>query len=91
MAAFCLENQKEHPAAMIKKALEMFGKDIAISFSGAEDVLLVEYAKQSGLPFRVFALDTGRLHPETYELYSDVEKKYNIRIEYTFPDAEAVS
>jgi adenylyl-sulfate reductase (glutathione) len=51
---------------MVKRALEMYGNDIAISFSGAEDVLLVEYAKQSGLPFRVFALDTGRLHPETY-------------------------
>jgi adenylyl-sulfate reductase (glutathione) len=51
---------------MIKAALEMYGEDIAISFSGAEDVLLVEYASQSGLPFRVFALDTGRLHPETY-------------------------
>lgn len=63
---------------------------MAISFSGAEDVILIEYAKQTGLPFRVFSLDTGRLHPETYELFEQVEKHYGIKIEYTFPDAEGV-
>ena len=42
---------------------------IVCSFSGAEDVVLVEYAKQAGVPFRVFSLDTGRLHPETYQLF----------------------
>lgn len=45
MTAFCNENKIEHPATVVKKALEMYGEDIAISFSGAEDVLLVEYAK----------------------------------------------
>ena len=34
------------------------------------------------------SLDTGRLNPETYKLFHDVEKRYNIRIEYTFPDAQ---
>lgn len=36
------------------------------------------------------SLDTGRLNPETYRLFDKVEKHYNIRIEYTFPDAEKV-
>jgi len=70
--------------------LETFGKDVAISFSGAEDVILIEYAKQLGIPFRVFSLDTGRLHPETYKLFEDVEKHYNIKIEYCFPEANDV-
>lgn len=34
------------------------------------------------------SLDTGRLNPETYRLFDKVEKHYNIRIEYTFPEAE---
>ena len=82
--------QNESAAAMVKQALETFGNEIAISFSGAEDVLLIEYAKQSGLPFRVFSLDTGRLHPETYRLFEAVEKHYNIKIEYCFPSSREV-
>ena len=63
---------------------------MAISFSGAEDVLLIEYAAQTGLPFRVFSLDTGRLHAETYRFFQAVEERYRLHIEYTFPDAPAV-
>jgi len=33
-------------------------------------------------------LDTGRLNPETYQLFDAVEKHYGIHIEYTFPDAQ---
>jgi adenylyl-sulfate reductase (glutathione) len=75
---------------VVTRALEVFGNDVAISFSGAEDVLLIEYAKQSGKPFRVFSLDTGRLHAETYRFFDEVEKHYGIRIEYCFPQAQAV-
>jgi adenylyl-sulfate reductase (glutathione) len=53
-------------------------------------VALIEYAKLTGRPFRVFSLDTGRLNPETYQLFDRVEKHYGIRIEYMFPDASEV-
>lgn len=75
------------PLAIMDKALETYGNDIAIAFSGAEDVALIEYAHLTGRPFRVFSLDTGRLNPETYKFFDSVEKHYNIRIEYMFPDA----
>ncbi|EYU33889.1 hypothetical protein ABFS82_08G150800 [Erythranthe guttata] len=78
------------PLQIMDKALEKFGNDIAIAFSGAEDVALIEYAHLTGRPFRVFSLDTGRLNPETYKFFDQVEKRYNIRIEYTFPEAEEV-
>lgn len=68
-------------------ALRTFGDDVAIAFSGAEDVALIEYAHLTGRPYRVFSLDTGRLNKETYQLFDAVEKHYGIRIEYTFPDA----
>ncbi|KAF9590269.1 hypothetical protein IFM89_032277, partial [Coptis chinensis] len=83
-----LENAS--PLEIMDKALEKFGNDIAIAFSGAEDVALIEYAKLTGRPFRVFSLDTGRLNPETYEFFDTVEKRYGIHIEYMFPDAVEV-
>ncbi|KAM6585710.1 hypothetical protein CsatB_012712 [Cannabis sativa] len=83
-----LENAS--PLEIMDKALEKFGNDIAIAFSGAEDVALIEYAHLTGRPFRVFSLDTGRLNPETYQFFDTVEKHYGIRIEYMFPDSVEV-
>ena len=84
----------ENAYNVLVQALEAFGDDCAISFSGAEDVLLVEYAHQwakaNGRAFRVFSLDTGRLHPQTYRLFQAVEERYGIHIEYCFPEARAV-
>lgn len=78
------------PGAIVKRALEEHGADVAISFSGAEDVLLIELAKQAELPFRVFSLDTGRLHPETYRFFAQVEKHYGLRIEYCVPEGALI-
>lgn len=83
-----LENAS--PLEIMDRALEKFGNEVAIAFSGAEDVALIEYAKLTGRPFRVFSLDTGRLNPETYKFFDTVEKHYGIRIEYMFPDAVEV-
>ncbi|KAK7332331.1 hypothetical protein VNO80_29081 [Phaseolus coccineus] len=83
-----LENAS--PLEIMDKALEKFGNDIAIAFSGAEDVALIEYAHLTGRPYRVFSLDTGRLNPETYRFFDAVEKHYGIHIEYMFPDSVEV-
>lgn len=84
------ELENASPLQIMDKALATFGNDIAIAFSGAEDVALIEYAKLTGRPFRVFSLDTGRLNPETYQFFDQVEKTYGIHIEYMFPDAVEV-
>ncbi|KAH7569473.1 hypothetical protein JRO89_XS06G0167800 [Xanthoceras sorbifolium] len=78
------------PLEIMDKALEKFGNDIAIAFSGAEDVALIEYAHLTGRPYRVFSLDTGRLNPETYHFFDTVEKHYGIHMEYMFPDSVEV-
>lgn len=83
-----LEN--ESPLLIMDHALSSFEGDVAIAFSGAEDVALIEYAHLTGRKYRVFSLDTGRLNPETYQLFDAVEKHYGIKIEYTFPDAQEV-
>ncbi|KAF5742161.1 APS reductase [Tripterygium wilfordii] len=84
------ELENVSPFEIMDKALEKFGNDIAIAFSGAEDVALIEYAHLTGRPFRVFSPDTGRLNPETYQFFDKVEKHYGINIEYMFPDAVEV-
>lgn len=84
------ELENASPLEIMDKALAKFGNDIAIAFSGAEDVALIEYARLTGRPFRVFSLDTGRLNPETYKFFDTVEKHYGIHIEYMFPDAVEV-
>lgn len=78
------------PERIVARALELGGDTLAISFSGAEDVLLLEYAKRSGHPFRVITLDTGRLHAETYRFLDQVAQHYDVRIELAFPTAERV-
>ena len=40
--------------------------------------------------FRVFCLDTGRLHAETYQFLERVREHYKIEIEAFFPQPEAV-
>ncbi|MDO2290946.1 phosphoadenosine phosphosulfate reductase family protein, partial [Escherichia coli] len=43
-----------------------------MSFSGAEDVVLVDMAWKLNRNVKVFSLDTGRLHPETYRFIDQV-------------------
>jgi phosphoadenosine phosphosulfate reductase len=74
-----------HPADILAFAVERCSPDIAISFSGAEDVVLLDFASRLDLPHRVITLDTGRLHPETYQFIDQVREHYGIEIELFFP------
>lgn len=82
------EYENRTPQEIIDLALSKF-TNIAISFSGAEDVVLIDMAKKTGKKFRVFSLDTGRLHPETYQFLEEVRKTYNIDIEIFFANRDA--
>jgi phosphoadenosine phosphosulfate reductase len=77
-----------HPSEVLRFGLERWGASLGIAFSGAEDVVLVHMARESGLPFAVFCLDTGRLHPETYRFIDTVRRRYQIEIDMVSPEAE---
>ncbi|PPD32893.1 MAG: phosphoadenylyl-sulfate reductase [Methylomonas sp.] len=79
------ELQGKNPRSILKTALAHFD-NIAISFSGAEDVVLIDMALQIRKDIQVFSLDTGRLHPETYRFIEQVRKHYQIDIEVLSPD-----
>ncbi|MBV9948921.1 MAG: phosphoadenylyl-sulfate reductase [Myxococcales bacterium] len=78
------------PWEVLRYGLERWGASLGIAFSGAEDVVLVHMARESGLPFSVFCLDTGRLHPETYRFIDAVRKRYDVEIALTAPDTQAL-
>ena len=71
---------------ILKLAFSQFGDDLWISFSGAEDVVLVDMAWKLNKNVKVFSLDTGRLHPETYRFIDQVREHYKIDIELVSPD-----
>ncbi len=94
MSSFNLETaqadlQGKNPRVILKAALASFD-NIAISFSGAEDVILIDLALQVRKDIQVFSLDTGRLHPETYRFIEQVRKHYNIAIDILSPEAAAL-
>ena len=78
------------PSDVIKLALESHDK-VCISFSGAEDVVLIDMACNLTDEVSVFSLDTGRLHPETYQFIEKVRDFYGIDIDVISPDGDAVS
>jgi len=92
MTAFDLSNAQtellgKNPRTILKAALSSFD-NIAISFSGAEDVVLIDMALQIRKDIQVFSLDTGRLHPETYRFIEKVRKHYQIEIDILTPNRE---
>lgn len=80
----------QSPQDILAFALREYSPSIGIAFSGAEDVVLIDMAAKLGVPFTVFSLDTGRLHPETYQFIEKVRHHYGITIETMFPDAASV-
>lgn len=83
------ELSRQSPQKILERALNLFD-NLAISFSGAEDVVLIDMAHKINPDIKVFSLDTGRLHAETYQFIDRVRKHYGIAIEIMYPDAAQI-
>ena len=83
-----LLKQQATPQEILRGTFERFETNrVSISFSGAEDVVLIDMAhKMLGGQTPVFSRDTGRLHNETYIFLDKVSDHYNIQIDVMFPD-----
>lgn len=57
---------------------------LACSFS-LEDVAIIDIAHAAGLTLGVFAIDTGRLNEETYEVADALVERYRLKIDWYFP------
>jgi phosphoadenosine phosphosulfate reductase len=89
VAQNAVDYDSRDPRDILALALERFG-NIAISFSGAEDVVLIDMATRIKPGVVVFCLDTGRLHAETYRFLEKVRKRYPIAFEALAPDTATV-
>jgi phosphoadenosine phosphosulfate reductase len=79
------------PAEILRFGIEAAPDPVklACSFS-VEDVVIIDMAMQSGLSIGIFALDTGRLNEESYEVADALVERYRLKIEWFFPEHGAV-
>ncbi len=78
------------PQTILKAAWDAFGDSCIMAWSGAEDVVLIDMAKEIGAAFPVCLVDTGRLHPETLEFVDRVRVRYDLQLFVTAPQTAAV-
>lgn len=62
---------------------------LACSFS-VEDAVIIDLIDKLEIPVGIFALDTGRLNEETYEVADAITGRYGVRIDWYFPRNEPV-
>lgn len=81
----------DQPEAVLRRAVELYHPDLALACSfSLEDAVLLHQLVAIRPDVRVFALDTGRLDPETYECAEQLRRRYGVRIEWYFPARAAV-
>jgi sulfate adenylyltransferase large subunit/phosphoadenylyl-sulfate reductase (thioredoxin) len=69
------------PAARIARFRdEVEGKLVFTTSFGLEDQVILHFIAERGVDIAVVTLDTGRLFPETYDLWAETERRYGLRI-----------
>ena len=87
IAAATSELKNSSAADVLRWGLARFGRQLAIASSfSIEDNVVIDIAHKIDPGVRVFALDTGRLPEDTYQTADRVRDKYNVEIEWLFPD-----
>lgn len=78
---------------ILRWGMDTFAPRIALSasFGSPEGMVLLDMMHTiDPAKTRVFTIDTGRLHQETYDLMDRVRTRYEIEVEVFFPNPEAV-
>lgn len=76
---------------VLKWSLDTFHPRIALASSfNAEDVVVIDMLAKLRKDAKVFAVDTGRLNQETYDVMDAMRDKYDITIDVYFPDQKQV-
>lgn len=73
------------PEDILRWALEKFHPDIALAAS-FEHTVLIDMMTRIRPDIRVFSIDTGRLPEETFQCAAEAERRFNIRVEWHFPE-----
>jgi sulfate adenylyltransferase large subunit/phosphoadenylyl-sulfate reductase (thioredoxin) len=67
---------------------EVDGKIIFTTSFGVEDQVILHVLAEHAIDVDIVTLDTGRLFPETYELWAETERRYQRRIRAIYPKHE---
>jgi phosphoadenosine phosphosulfate reductase len=79
------------PQTILEWAVRRFGDRVSLACSlGVEDMAILDMLSRITPAPRVFVLDTGRLHQETYDLMERARDRYGVEFEVYFPAAENV-
>jgi bifunctional enzyme CysN/CysC len=79
------------PAERIARLRREVGGRIVFATSfGAEDQVITHLIAEQAADIEIVTLDTGRLFPETYELWAATERRYGRRIRAIYPEREAL-
>src|SRR5215470_17789893 len=69
---------------------EIVGPVVFTTSFGLEDQAIAHAIFTQALPIDVVTLDTGRLFPQTYQVWSETEARYGRRIRALYPERRAV-
>jgi phosphoadenosine phosphosulfate reductase len=85
------QNKTYSPQEAIRIALERHYPNIiqACSFQ-AEAIVILDMSFKIREDIKLFALDTGRLNEETYEVAEQVRRRYGDIVRWMFPDRDEV-
>lgn len=81
----------QNPRPLLESALGYYHPRIGLACSfSIEDAVVLDMLMDIRPDARVFAIDTGRLNPETYECAEAIRRRYGVTIEWYFPKHDAV-
>jgi phosphoadenosine phosphosulfate reductase len=87
---YCIEDHAS-PADILRAGIKAANGPVSLACSfSLEDVAIIDIACRAELPLGVFAIDTGRLHEETYEVAEALSERYRLKIDWYFPRHEDV-
>lgn len=71
----------------LQRLVNHFPRRVSFSTSfSIEDQVIAHAILSNKIPVTIFTLDTGRMFPETYSVWSTTNEKYDARIQAYYPD-----
>jgi len=79
------------PRDIFRAGLELAAGPVTLACSfSIDDVVLIDLLKDFHPELTIFAIDTGRLNEETYQVAETVSQRYGIAMQWYFPERAAV-
>jgi phosphoadenosine phosphosulfate reductase len=75
---------------LLQMRREVRGPIVFTTSFGLEDQVILHALRQHQIDAEIVTLDTGRLFPETYEVWMESERRYGVRIRSIHPQTAAL-